>query len=193
MPYAPYILAANGPKELVPVIIFLVIWAIGALASVANKAKQQGGSSQQRPRANPTPLSPRGARVQQRANPRQQIPRPFVRPAAAFKYPAAIVQKAQALNRGTPRKPPPLPPVRSLAGGPSAAFPAAALARQPLAPPLPPRVPGGAALPQQRVAIMPSDRGPAAQLARWLTPQSLRTQVIVSEILRPPLALRSQD
>jgi hypothetical protein len=101
--------------------------------------------------------------VRQQAPPRQQPTRPLVQPRAVSKR-----QKSRPV-------PPPLPTRGSI----EPPRPATASAPPPPVPAVPPQAPA-------------SPRISAQALSRWLTPQTLHQQFMLTEIFQPPIALREQ-
>lgn len=184
-----YILADDA-GDLVKFSIFLVIgvfWVIAQIAARLNKPK--GVQKMPPPRLSPQATAARGQPV---------------RPAAfQNKFPPAIVQKAQAMQRAQmqraqamARKPAPAPTmVRPLAAG---------AVRRPLPPPLrapalaprvvapPPVIAPTPAMPDRTAAVQ--RREPPASVAAanvlGLRADGLRQQIILAEILQPPVGLR---
>ncbi|HLL88376.1 MAG TPA: hypothetical protein VK324_03650 [Tepidisphaeraceae bacterium] len=188
---------SNWTGFLVPV-VFFVIWLLGAASNYLSKQKRQeearrraeemartapdfdqlvrgDGNAPSRPTPPPPPgrqSPPTRPTPQQRPQPRQQRPQPGVRPPP----------------------PPPLPPRRK---------PAATKA--PKLPPRPvlvtrgpvdePEVAATSPIIASAVDAFAMDLPPrrARPAVPKLTPTTLRQQVIVSELLRPPLALRERE
>ena len=184
MPHPLHILAASADEDLVKIVIFVIIgifWAIGHLASWIKKA---GTKPNVRP-----------------------APRPPVRP-------PAIPALKQALQSAPPRAVAKTPPARLKLQQRQAAFP-----KRPVPPPLPPGAriapPAYAQIPQPplialvpRPAPAPAPRTAApavasvqaarpvafaASLNRWLQPNTLQKQFVITEIFQPPLALRDAE
>lgn len=175
-----YILA-DDTGDLVKFAIFAIIgifWVIAQIAARLNKPK--GVQKMPPPKLSPQPTRPI---------------------AIQNKYPAAIVQKAQAMQRAQvqraqamARKPAPAPKmVRPLAAG---------TARRPLPPPLrapaprvvapPPVIAPAPAMPD-RTAMVQRRLPPASVAAAnvlGLRADGLRQQIILAEILQPPVGLR---
>lgn len=182
-----YILA-DDTGDLVKFAIFAIIgifWVIAQIAARLNKPK--GVQKMPPPKLSPQPTAAR-----------RQPARPI---AIQNKYPAAIVQKAQAMQRAQmqraqamARKPAPAPKmVRPLAAG---------AARRPLPPPLrtpaprvvapPPVIAPASAMPD-RTAMVQRRLPPASVAAAnvlGLRADGLRQQIILAEILQPPVGLR---
>ena len=183
-----YILASDdgsGIGGIVVVVIVFTFWVIAQLAARANKPKNL-----------PKMLPPKGT-PQTPAAQRQ----PLRSVAVQNKYPAAIVQKAQAMQRAQmqraqamARKPAPArqmvspfataavrrpmpPPLRAPAPAPRAVAPAPTPA-----PPMP-----------DRMAAVQRREPPAsvaAAMVLGLRADTLRQQIILAEILQPPVGMR---
>jgi len=103
--------------------------------------------------------------------PRRQVnQRPATRPVAA---PQRVVQQVIQAAQRRPKK-----------------QKAPAAQATPLSAPLPP-LPAAPEVPQASTPRKPTGAD-AAALSRWLTPRTLRSQFILTEILQPPLALREE-
>jgi hypothetical protein len=169
--------AGNG---IFPLLVFLALWALGGLSSWANKQKQKQEAARRDALRNILPSTPA-------EKPRVYVPPPTA-PAAPNRWVAPVqeslltppIRKAAAPMRPAQlqqkKNPKVVTPVarKSAPTGPGAANPAAAAE-----PPAP-------VIGQTR-----SPRPAAAAIPRLgLTAATLRQQVVVSEILQPPLALR---
>lgn len=174
MHIAPFILSSDdSPIKIVIFVIMAIIWGIGGLVSSAKKASEQAkrraALRTQSPPPMPLPTLP-PATAQRRPAPQQRMP--VSRPVAGGFTPP-VVQRAGALSQmvaPAARKPGP-PPV--------------APARRPGAGSLAPAQSAAAAI----VKLVPHGVSPIA-IRRWLRPESLQKQFILTELLRPPKALR---
>ena len=158
-------------------LIVLIVTAIGWLFGVGDTKPRPGiGRPAGFP---PRPVPPS---LQQQRRPPPPLPAQVWRP-----MPGVTVRAAGNVRRGTGRPgPPPLTrvavaePILTLTADTRAARPARAVARvQPVA----------------RTTMVPAAGRPsmATELRQQLTPAALRRQVVLSEILRPPLALRDGE
>jgi hypothetical protein len=153
--------------KVIGVVVFLIIWGIGAMASAAKKAQEASRRKQMQNRS---------------ARPATAIALPPVQ-----RMPAAVRPRQVAINRPAAKRaaPPPLPQSTRSAAKP-AAFAAA---------PLPPfdstvqRTPARPAPIRPRPATARSARTP---ITGWLNAGTVRSQFILAEILQPPLAFRKK-
>jgi hypothetical protein len=183
-----YILASDdgsGIGGIVVVVIGLTFWAIAQISARLNKPKNLPKMSP--PKGNP-----------QTAAARRQ---PVRSVATQNKYPAAIVQSAQAMQRAQVQR------AQAMARKPAPARQmvspfAAAAVRRPIPPPLrapapAPRavVPAPAPAPAMpdRMATVQRREPPAsvaAAMVLGLRADTLRQQIILAEILQPPVGMR---
>jgi hypothetical protein len=211
MDLTSYFLADADALKLIFGIVVAIVWGLGALASAAKKkqkdaeaqrqhqehwqrigqemrdraAKAVSTLSQQPGQAPPPPLPPRAS---VHAPPR--APQPVFapqrsiagRPVAQRPMPPRAVP-ARPVTQTAPRRP---KKQKAKAQGLPTAPPLPAAAAAPVA--------VQAASPAAASATAGERRGGtaanAAALSRWLTPATLRSQFILTEILQPPLALR---
>lgn len=189
-------------------IILVIIWTLSAAASAANRKQERLRRErlrQQMMRAGVSPMNaPRPVAVvppqQRRISPGIASRFPDVllppRPAAApQRRPQPIKAPARAAQQQRPaRIPKPAPRRQGIAATspPLAPPPLAAPTVTHVAP-----VTGARAVQPARQASSASGGGrakaDARALARWLRPQTLQQQFIVTEIFQPPLALRSDS
>jgi hypothetical protein len=162
--------------KLVVGVIALIIWGVSALASSAKKRQEQQRRRQ---------VFERIARGSA-APPTRPVPaRPGMRPKPAAATTHSLPPQAARVmsppppgaRRGKSKKQPRQSPV------------------QPLPPPLPePAIVAAAtiapALSLTRPAAAKAPVVDARALSRWLTPATLRSQFMLTEVLQPPLALR---
>ena len=151
--------------------IFFLIWIISALGTWLNKKHEEERRRRLReqlnqgaspaPRSAPTPMAP-PMRVGQPAPPR--APRRF--PQRAPKAPRQPAQRARAAP-----VPPPVPVAQGASDSPTQSVAATEMSTLKK---------GGAHAPGAT----------ATSIARWLRPETLRQQFILTEVLQPPLALR---
>ena len=204
MPHLPYIAETDDVVKFMFGIIAVVIWVLATLASATKKQNEQkrqereamdrarqdaAGSSWSMPVPPVQPPAMSGPRV----SPRPQRQR---QPAVRRPLPPPLVRGGAmpAPHRAVPL--PPLPPggrQKKSSRGRQPRPPAV-----PLAPPVEPALGRAPLSPDAGTAsAAPAGRGEAARppvgavaIARWLTPQTLRSQFILTEILQPPVALR---
>ena len=171
MPAFLHILARNdSPEGVIIFIIIAVLWVLGHLASFLKKA-----SSPAKPRTVPKPPPvPTSVRLQIPAMKQalRSAP-PMARPVKT--PPARIKQQRTAVFSARP-VPPPLPAARVPQPAPAPRKPAPAPAPEPVA---------TSAQATRRPAF-------ASSINRWLQPNTLRKQFILTEIFQPPLALRDE-
>lgn len=176
-----YILADSNGFKLIGFVLLLIIWGIGSLVSAANKAKEQAKRRQMLLRMQgQTPPSPPQPPVQPPQT-RGAQPAAQMRVASATALPplAHIARPAAApVNRPVHARP------AAAVRPPQAAPPAARIAMPAQPEPAPVRPAAAAPFPS---------RATAPAIARWLKPQTLRTQYILTEILQPPLGLRPRQ
>lgn len=216
MVFPAYILAdAEDALKLIFGLIVAVVWGVGALAS-ASKKKQKDLEAQREHQENwqriEQEMRERAARALGSAPRPGQVPPPLpARPPTHVPPPPPPVFASQrsvesrpvasrpAVRQAVRAKPAPPPrQVASRPGGqPAPRRPKKQkAARLPTAPPLEELTPvaARAASPAAESATAGERRGGAAAnaaaLSRWLTPTTLRSQFILTEILQPPLALR---
>ena len=184
-----YILASDdggGIGGIVVVVIGLTFWAIAQISARLNKPKNL-------PKMLPPKVTPQAPVA------RRQPVRPV---AIQNKYPAAIVQKAQAMQRAQMQR------AQAMARKPAPArqmvspFAAAAAVRRPIPPPLRMPVPAPRAVAPapaptppmpDRMATVQRREPPAsvaAAMVLGLRADTLRQQIILAEILQPPVGLR---
>jgi len=161
-------------------IIIVVIWTLSGIASWINKQQEQERRRRLReqmasagiavPPESQGTQSPRLVvpRWQQRATPK---PPPIAR---------RVTQRAAAIARGMKSAASPTARRASSPTAPIATPPTPAVSRiEPIATPTKPP--------------SPRNRADAPALSRWLRPETLRRQFILTEIFQPPLALRDPD
>lgn len=180
MTAASFILADSNGFKLIGFVLLLIIWGIGSLVSAANKAKEQAKRRQMllRTQGQMPPSPPR---------PPVQAPQRRVASAAAQMRvaPGAALPPLAHIAR----------PVPTPAKHPVHARPAAVRPPQPA----PPAARIAAPLQPEPASVRPSAAAPspsratAPAIARWLKPQTLRSQYILTEILQPPLGLRPRQ
>ncbi len=178
-----FILAKGDAERVVVLVIFALLWGAGALASWIKKVsavnvKQSSGKNPAQARRTQPPKQKLTARQQYRPNPLPQNA-----------CPASIIQRAQSMasyatrqpvqrkpGRKPPRLPPPLPAARGQVVAPQ---------RVPM-PALAPAL--SAPLPQVIRRQPPGIVAGAAVMG--LKADTLRQQIILAEILQPPITLR---
>ena len=116
-------------------------------------------------------------------------------PTARQRVPTVATPTSPAGRQPQPRRQPPVAAARPRGGRPSSIRAAVAspilTGSRPVAAAVPPPAPAPAAAARAKVATATKPPTAATVTVRkWLTPKALRQQVVVSEILRPPLALR---
>jgi hypothetical protein len=163
-------------------IIFLIIWGISAVVSKVNKQQQEARRRLQEQNPLPTytpPPPPRQRRIAEGLA--ERFPEVMMPPMPQRPVPQRAAQPRVAPQRSLAK------PKRSTRRQP-------AVAARPTPPPLPQQV---AAPPPAQVAPPVRRPAPASAsaptIARWLRPQTLRSQFILTEVLRPPLALRADE
>jgi hypothetical protein len=167
MPFHPFILASEDPLfRVIGVVIVMIIWGISAM-SKAMKGK---------PKSVQTPaVAPRKAAPAKSAPRPVTVARPARLPAAQKNLPRVQGAAAMPARGGTlpplpqlQRAKPPVPVQRvAKVNRPAAAAPVSA--------------------PSQVTAVKP------AVVAGWLRPGAVRSQIILAEIFKPPLALREKQ
>jgi len=169
-----HLLAAGDTNPIVPILfigIFIFIWGAGAIAAIKSAAKKnQIARGPQPPRLPPTRA---GARM---PPPLPGIPQQFQTrqvQRSPLSPSGAPLPPLRTKPRGNLRKPPPLP-LPAAKRGSQAPQPSSILA-SPTSPTRPP---------------VPTSTSTRSKIAAWLTPQTLRSQIILTEALRPPAALR---
>jgi hypothetical protein len=181
-----YILASgDGVGGIVVVVIGLTFWAIAQISARLNKPKNL-------PKMLPPKVTPQSPAA------RRQPVRPV---AIQNKYPPAIVQRAQAMQRAQMQRAQPM--ARRSAPAQKMVSPfAAAAVRRPMPPPLRAPAPAPRAMaPAPAPAPPMPDRAdtvqrrepPASVAAAYvlgLRADTLRQQIILAEILQPPVGLR---
>ena len=216
MPRIPFILADGSIAILV---IVILVWVVGAILAQSKKHPQQKKRSWDQIlrdlAGGPTSTGPTMPPVPPRTEPTEQ-PRPaptaqHPRPAPTAQHPVRPAPKPQAMRPPLPQRrpvikklpvkkkpvaqPQPAAPVRaSLSEALSTASAAtqvttsvgAAATAAAAAVAVP--APSGATAPHDR----PGATGKARAIHRWLSPQTLRGQFILTEVLRPPLGLREE-
>ena len=166
MPAASLILADSVGLKLIPFVIFLIIWGLGSLASVVNKAKEEAKrreamSRMARGQMPPSPQRPIAAAAPRRVASMAPLP-----PLSHIARPAAAPARRAAQVRPAPQPQPMAPAVHK---------PAPAARPEP---------------PPARPPATASTRATAPAIRRWLNPATLRSQYILTEVLQPPLGLR---
>ena len=152
------------------IVIWLIVWAVKAVGSLAGGKKSPAPPAPQRPVGYPSFRATSVQRVPQRYAAPPSRPT-YPRPTAP--QPAATRSKLPPLSQMHRRPaPPPLP------SRPSAALTKAARAQV---------VASSVEKPRNE---MPAKSTSPLALARWLAPSTLRSQFILAEALQPPLALR---
>jgi len=157
------ILADSVGLKLVPFVIFLIIWGLGSLASVVNKAKEEAKrrealSRMARGTAVTSPPRPIASAAPRRVASTASLP-----PLSHIARPAAAPARRAAQVRPAPQP------------QPAARKPAPAARPEP---------------PPARPVTTASTRATAPAIRRWLNPATLRSQYILTELLQPPLGLR---
>jgi len=162
----------------VKVLVWLVIGAIWAISQIVSKLSQKAAPTIQ-PRKQPGP-PPRPIGL---ANTSIPLPRPLPPRPMAVQQVAIPIAAANRLNAARmPARPMPPPvPVRA----PQKA-PAPAPQARPEPAPAPPTIS------QPVAAYQRPTTGLARGLNRWMRPDTLRQQFLLTEILREPLALRDE-
>ena len=168
-----HLLANGDTNPIVPIVvigIFMLIWGSAAIAGIKAAAKKHHTP----PRPQPPRLPPTRATVRT-PPPLPGIPRPFPPrplPRSPLSASGAPLPPLRTKTRGQPMKAPPLP------------LPAAKPAPRT-------RQVGTNPTPTTRPAApAPTQPSTRSKIATWLTPQTLRSQFILTEALRPPAALR---
>lgn len=197
MSFHDSILAASdeGIGRLIMFGIVVVIWIIGAISSAIKKQREEWKRRREmqmprmpQPSAARMPAPVRGRPIPQPAQPVDSRitwpPIPALRNVPA-QPPQAPQRNKQMLGRQGKKKksksPPPLPVPR----GPQLAQPAV------LPLPASKRTIESTAIGQGESRRATQTTGAdAAAIRRWLTPQTLRTQFILTEVLQPPVAIR---
>ena len=206
-----YFLADADAVKLIVGVVVAIVWGLGALASAVKK-KQKDVEAQRRHQEHwqqiGQEMRDRAARaVSTLSQQPGQAPLPPLPPRApGHAPPPRMSQPVFAPQRsiaGRPVAQRPMPP-RAMPARP-VTQPAPRRPKKqkakgqglPTAPPLP-AVPAPVAIQAASPAAVSATAGErrggtganAAALARWLTPATLRSQFILTEILQPPLALR---
>ena len=172
-------LASSSSDHLIARLIFFafiaIIWVIGWIGSVMKKVQQEAKRRQMRAQLSAPPQAPPARPVQLAPGIAMRVPLAALAPARSKPAKRPVPPAAKAPKRAAARKPvPPAPPARQAA---AIVNPIRQAANEPAAPS------------PQRKPIVPVT---AANLSRWLRPDTLRQQFILTEILQPPLALRDQ-
>ena len=190
-------LADNTGKFVIAVIV-LVIWGINALITAINKRQKQARQQSlmhRAPVSQPAPTPRPGVDIERqfqarreaaerhRQQVREQLERARALAQGRLHGPAAIPRVAPPRIPAPVFRAPPSPPRRAVAKKPAPVIAAAAppplVSTQPVA---------AAAAPQSAVRATPS--ASSTLLHRWMTPRTLRSQFILTEIFQPPLAMR---
>jgi len=178
-----HIIAATSDENFGKLVIFGIIAIIWAIGHFANWVKNAGAKPNVRPQPRPPVVPPAIPAL------KQALRSAPARPVGKLVAPARLMpQQRQAVFSKRP-VPPPLPPrARVLRQAP-------AFVPQPVQAPQAPR-PAPAPRAPAPAPAMPSVQSPrpafAASLNRWLKPNTLQKQFVITEIFQPPLGLRDQ-
>ena len=170
---------ASSSDHLIARLIFFafiaIIWVIGWIASVMKKVQQEAKRRQMRAQLSAPPQAIPARPVQLAPGIAMRVPLAALAPARGKLAIRRVPPAVKTTKRGAEKKPAaPAPPTRQ----------ASAIVN-----PIRQAAPVPAAPSPQRKPIVPVT---AANLSRWLRPDTLRQQFILTEILQPPLALREQ-
>jgi hypothetical protein len=205
----PFILADSEdelPIKLIIGVIVLIFWGIGALAKVAKQSAQKQKERLKQVRE-AIERSQQAAR-QRSGQPMQQPPRPVQQPVALAPEIARRIPKYTPAKVPQQRRPQPQQRRPVSTGRPATNY--NAMAQQPKkqrskakAPPPLPTAPVAALEAPVKVTLAEeaspavtsrSSKKPvtvgASAIRRWMRPQTLRQQFILTEVLQPPLAMR---
>jgi hypothetical protein len=180
------ILADTDIGKVVFPVIFVLIWIISAVVSAMNKRQQKERNERLRREA------------ERLGGMRGDVPGPPVPQPAPRRRPNRPLPDAIARQLPPARPaPPPLPKKKPLPGRPGKS-----VKRKPVKPQL--AMPGEPQQPrvmlaEEAVATPPVATRPTATpqatavaISKWLNPQTMRQQFILTEILQPPKALRDE-
>jgi hypothetical protein len=188
-----------------PFIIFAVIlgviWTLSGLATWANKQKEAERRARIREQIARTAGKSNPAAIAQRAQPQaQRMPPPPISRGIAARFPDVLLPPTPSQRRPPqvraqqqPRGPRPFPkkPQRKQ----QQQRQSAPIAPPPLAAaPTPPQAPDAAPVARTAAAAAStaSPRITAAMLSKWMTPNTLNQQFLITEIFQPPLGLRDR-
>lgn len=181
------------------IIIIVVIWTLSGIATAINKQKEQERRRQLRMQLERSAATERGSR---------QVPPPFAQPAPrpafeprqisegiATRFPDVLLPPDPPRRVVRAPQPPPLRP-----GGPRGQKKQKKKSRQAVAAVQAAAPPPGEDPVENLVApappVAPVRAAPTGTLApaisRWLKPETLRQQFILTEIFQPPIALRER-
>jgi len=182
MPDLSFILAETDIGKIIFPIIFVVIWLISAVVSTLNKQKEKVRREQLRLEAER--LSRTGGHTAEPAPPRRRAPPPLPE-AIARQMPNPMPLPQQ--RRPTPKRPKQSSTPQRAAQSKKQPAVKKAVPLQPVLEAAPPLRPADPAI------IRATTPGPAtaAAIAKWMTPQTMRQQFILTEIFQPPKALRA--
>ncbi len=209
MNFLPHILAEDSDvfMKLIFGVIAVVIWGVSALASMISKQQQEAKRKRIRDTMQPIQRQASQASTPQRV---PIAPRPTPRQIAegiAYRHPEVLRQPMPPM-RPRPMSAPPLPlpvPVRSRSMSPkpqqkkspsrkrqrerAVEEPILELSeeRDSIAPRSAARSPIEAPIAAPRTPVVD-----AFAIRQWMTPRTLRSQFILTELLQPPLAMREE-
>ena len=180
MPDLPSIIAETDFGKIIFPIIFVVIWLISAVVSTLNKQKEK--ARRERLRIETERLS-RGGQTAE-PPPRRKAPPPLPE-AIARQMPNPMPVPEQ--RRPTPKRPKQSSAPQRASQKPKPAVVKKAAPKQPILEVAPPLRPAEPAIVRANIP------GPAtaAAISKWMTPQTMRQQFILTEIFQPPKALRA--
>ncbi|HWE92734.1 MAG TPA: hypothetical protein VG269_02065 [Tepidisphaeraceae bacterium] len=200
-------LLADDMSKFFLIVIFAILWGVGAIASAVKKANEEATRKRARQPMVPRPAPP----ARQIANTFDRFVgnapvggrRPIATPPAVARQAQALAQMTnrirppvrQAATRPTPptlsqRRIIPAPPPLRPPAQPALRAPAQPALRAPAPAPARPALTTEQAPRAHRTAPSTSVAAPA--IRRWLRPGVLRRQFILTELLQPPLALREE-
>lgn len=190
------ILLAAEPDDIVKIIfgaLFVLVWIVGGLLASTRKKRPQaeqrswedilrdlGGEPTSPTRRPPAPRRPEPTASRPDA-PRPKRPSP-VSPPPLPSGRQQLPQRPRPAAKITPKKPkrPLVPPVAMEHAAPAANEPIVTRMQDVAAQEI--------GSDQERASVA-AEAGRAAELSQWLSPGNLRRQFILTEILRPPVAL----